>query len=148
MMNRRQMIKSGAGSLLVTALPFSAIASEEDVQTAMTEIFGDRRPIEGGVTLTLPPIAENGYSVPLDVNVDSPMTEDDYIRQIVILSPRNPIPVLARFYLTPASGLARASTRIRMAGTQRILAVAERSDGQLVSGGAETVVTLAACVIL
>lgn len=148
MMNRRQMLRGSAIAITATSLPLRAFATEDDVQAAIKDIFGDRTIKEGRVTLDLPPIAENGYSVPLKATVDSPMTETDYVRQIAIFAPRNPIPVLAQFHLTPASGLATVATRIRMGGTQKILAVAEMSDGTLWSGSDETVVTLAACVVL
>lgn len=148
MINRRQLLQSGAVSIAASALPLSAFATEEDVQRAVKEMFGTGEITEGRVTLKLPPIAENGYSVPLNVQVDSPMRADDHVRRIGIFAPRNPIPVLAQFHLSPRSGKAEVATRIRMGGTQKILAVAEMSDGSLWSGSDETVVTLAACVVL
>lgn len=136
------------GVVFVSALPIKASASEADLIAARTKLFGNRPITEGRVTLELPPIAENGHSVPLRVEVDSPMTETDYVKQIAILSPRNPLPLIGQFHLTPQSGRALVSTRIRMSGTQAIQAVAEMSDGSLWSGSMETVVTLAACVVL
>ena len=136
------------GVVFVSALPIRANASEADLIAARTKLFGSRPITEGRVTLELPPIAENGHSVPLKVEVDSPMTETDYVKQIAILSPRNPLPLIGQFHLTPQSGRALVSTRIRMSGTQAIQAVAEMSDGSLWSGSMETVVTLAACVVL
>ncbi len=103
---------------------------------------------EGRVNFSLPPIAENGYSVSLDVEVESPMTEEDHVRRIMILSERNPVPTLAQFHLGPRAGIAKVSTKIRLAGTQTVLAIAEMSDGSLWSGTAATVVTLAACVVM
>lgn len=137
-----------SGVVFVSALPMRAAASEVDLIAARTKLFGNRPITEGRVTLELPPIAENGHSVPLKVEVDSPMTEADYVKQIAILSPRNPLPLIGQFHLTPQSGRALVSTRIRMSGTQAIQAVAEMSDGSLWSGSMETVVTLAACVVL
>jgi len=137
-----------SGVVFVSALPMRAAASEVDLIAARTKLFGNRTITEGRVTLELPPIAENGHSVPLKVEVDSPMTEADYVKQIAILSPRNPLPLIGQFHLTPQSGRALVSTRIRMSGTQAIQAVAEMSDGSLWSGSMETVVTLAACVVL
>ena len=115
---------------------------------ARADLFGDRGVQEGRVTGKLPPIAENGHSVPITVSVDSPLTQDNYVKRVVILSPRNPLPVIAQHHLTPLSGKAVVSSRIRMSGTQAIQAVAETSDGSLWSGSMETVVTLAACVVL
>ncbi|MEL6664687.1 MAG: thiosulfate oxidation carrier protein SoxY [Pseudomonadota bacterium] len=145
---RRQILTAGGGAVLISSLPLSALADEADLLRARTDLFGDRAIQEGRVTVKLPPIAENGHSVPLSVSVDSPMTEDDYVKQIAILSPRNPLPLIGQFHLTPLSGKAEISTRIRMSGTQAIQAVAEMSDGSLWLGSMETVVTLAACVVL
>lgn len=147
-MNRRQMIGAGAGLALVSALPLSAAADTDDLAAARRDLFGDRPLNEGRVSLKLPPIAENGFSVPVTVEVDSPMTAEDHVRRIAILSPRNPVATLIVFNLTPASGLARAESRVRLAGTQTVQAIAEMSDGTLWSAGREVVVTLAACVVL
>ncbi|MCR9269718.1 MAG: thiosulfate oxidation carrier protein SoxY [Hyphomonadaceae bacterium] len=147
-LDRRRFLAGSGSAVLITSLPQMSHASEADLLRARTELFGDRTIQEGRVTVTLPPIAENGHSVPLTVAVDSPMTETDYVRQIVILSPRNPLPLIGQFHLTPRSGKALVSTRIRMSGTQAIQAIAEMNDGSLYSGSMETVVTLAACVVL
>jgi len=147
-LDRRALLTGFGGAVFVSALPLRASATQADLIEARKRLFGDRPVQEGRVTVKLPPIAENGYSVPLTVTVDSPMEQQDYVRKIAILSPRNPLPQIAEFHLTPRSGIAQVSTRIRMSGTQSIQAVAEMSDGSLWSGSMETVVTLAACVIL
>lgn len=147
-LNRRMLLLSAGGAIAITANPLVTFAAQEDLELARRGLFGERPVTEGRVTVKLPPIAENGYSVPLTAAVDSPMTSDDYVKQIAILSPRNPLPNIAQFHLTPRSGKAIVSTRIRMSGTQSIQAIAEMSDGSLWSGSMETVVTLAACVIL
>lgn len=147
-LNRRTLLFSAGGAIAITSAPLTAFAAQEDVERARRDLFGERPVTEGRVTVKLPPIAENGYSVPLTVSVDSPMTSEDYVKRIAILSPRNPLPQIAQFYFTPRSGKAIVSTRIRMSGTQSIQAIAEMSDGSLWSGSMETVVTLAACVVL
>ena len=147
-LDRRQLLAGAGGLVTISTMPLRAFAAQEDVVRARRELFGDRPIQEGRVTVKLPPIAENGFSVALDVSVDSPMTSDDYVKQVAILSPRNPLPVIGQFYFTPQSGRAAVSTRIRMSGTQAIQAVAEMSDGSLWTGSMETVVTLAACVVL
>ncbi|MEL7031566.1 MAG: thiosulfate oxidation carrier protein SoxY [Pseudomonadota bacterium] len=147
-LDRRQLLAGAGGLVTISTMPLRAFAAQEDVVRARRELFGDRPIQEGRVTVKLPPIAENGFSVALDVSVDSPMTSDDYVKQVAILSPRNPLPVIGQFYFTPQSGRASVSTRIRMSGTQAIQAVAEMSDGSLWTGSMETVVTLAACVVL
>lgn len=146
--DRRALLSSGAGAVLVSLVAGRANAAPEDVLAAQRELFGDRPILEGRVGLKLPPIAENGFSVPLTVNVESRMTDADHVTRIAVFSPRNPLPNVAQFTLGPRAGLASVSTRIRMGGTQAILAVAEMNDGTLWSGSAETVVTLAACVVL
>lgn len=128
-------------------IPRVAAATEDEMNEAISGMFGDRVITEGRVSVDLPPIAENGFSVPIDISVDSPMTEDDYVKQIVVFSPRNPLPVLAQYHLTPMSGRADVSARIRLGGTQSIRVIAEMNDGTLWSGAKQTLVTLAACVI-
>ena len=143
---RRFVIVAGAAASLSLFAP-PASGETEDVDAAVREFFGDRKVQEGRVSLKLPPIAENGNSVQLSVSVDSPMTGKDHVRQIAIFSPRNPIPLIGRFKLGPHSGRAAVSTRVRLAGTQSLLAVAEMSDGSLWTGRGSTYVTLAACII-
>lgn len=147
-LNRRSLLLGASGAVSIAAFPLQAIADQADLEQARRELFGDRPIREGRVTVKLPPIAENGYSVPLSVTVDSPMTADDYVERVAILSPRNPLPNIAQFHFTPRSGKAFVSTRIRMSGTQSIQAIAEMNDGSLWSGSMQTVVTLAACVVL
>jgi sulfur-oxidizing protein SoxY len=100
----------------------------------------------GRVTVDTPRLADNGHSVPLSVSVDSPMTAADHVRSITLLSERNPRPVMATFHLGPASGRAQVSTRVRLNGSQRVLAVAQLSDGSYWSGEAEVEVTESACL--
>lgn len=146
--DRRTLLSAGTGAVFVSLISGHANAAPEDVLAAQRKLFGDRPIREGRVSLKLPPIAENGFSVPLTVNVESPMTDADHVTRIAVFSPRNPLPNVAQFTLGPRAGLASVSTRIRLGGTQAILAVAEMNDGTLWSGSAETVVTLAACVVL
>ena len=147
--NRRTLLRLGAASTLSIAVtPLRAFADSDTMQAAIQDVFGDR-PIEHhSVSLKLPPIAENGYSVPVTVSVDSPMTDADHITRIALFSPRNPLSLISQYHLSPLSGKAEVSSRIRLAGTQTITAIAETNDGRLLSGSVETVVTLAACVVL
>lgn len=144
----RRTILTGAGAgAFALAMPFPALGETEDADRAIRDLFGDGELNEGRVTVKVPPIAENGNSVSISVSVDSPMTDADHVKRIAIISPRNPIATVANFELGPRAGKAAVSTRIRMAGTQRIRAVAEMSDGSLWVGSASTVVTLAACIV-
>ena len=136
-----------ASGLLSTAAA-DAEAGRQQVEQAITDFFGEERRVQSGrVAVSVPAISENGYSVPLSVAVDSPMKADDYVRRVLVVSASNPLPVIASFDLGPRAGLAKMSTRIRLADSQRIYAIAEMQDGSLWSGYAYSVVTLAACVI-
>jgi sulfur-oxidizing protein SoxY len=124
----------------------TAEATPETAAAAMTAILGDARPREGKVMLEVPPLAENGNSVPLMVSVESPMTAADHVRSIHIFAEENPLPNVAHFYLGPRAGRAQVSTRIRLFKSQHIVAVAALSDGSFWSAKAEIVITLAACI--
>ncbi len=101
---------------------------------------------DGKVKLDIPQIAENGNSVPLKVVVDSPMTERDHVKSITLLSEKNPRPVIARFFFGPRAGRAEINTRIRLAASQWVLAIAESSDGNFWSASAPILVSMAACI--
>ena len=100
----------------------------------------------GRVTLTMAPLAENGNSVPVRIVVDSPMSESDHVRTIALISSRNPEPNMARFHLGPRAGRADIATRVRLAGSQRVMAVAECSDGSYWLDSKDIVVTVSACL--
>lgn len=123
----------------------SAFATPEKATEMMTKLLGGATPKEGRVTLTMPQIAENGNTVPLTVSVESPMTDKDYVKAVHILADGNPEPAVASFGFTPASGKAEVSTRMRMAKTQNILAVAEMSDGSAWMTKTEVKVTIGGC---
>ena len=144
---RRAVLASTGILSIASVLAPLALATPEDADEAVRDIFGGRPINPGKVTVTLPPIAENGNSVSIRISVDSPMTEADHVKQIVVLSPRNPIATIARFHLGSHAGRAEISTRVRMAGTQTLRVVAEMNDGTLWSGTGSTYVTLAACII-
>jgi sulfur-oxidizing protein SoxY len=100
----------------------------------------------GRVQVVLPLLADNGNSVSLKVTVESPMTAADHVKAIALVSSRNPEPNMARFFLGPRAGRAEVSTRVRLAGSQRVMAVAEMSDGTFWVGSRDIVVTHSACV--
>ena len=148
MSTRRRFISLVAG-LAAAPLPPSraARAQETDPFTPLLlRITGGGTVRPGRVTVDTPRLADNGHSVPLTVRVDSPMTVADHVVSITLLSGRNPRPVMATFHLGPASGRAQVATRVRLAGTQRVLAVARFSDGSWWSGEAEVEVTESACL--
>ena len=100
----------------------------------------------GRVTLELPILADNGNSVPMKVTVQSPMTGADHVKTIQLLSERNPETQMAVFHLGPRAGVAEVASRVRLAGSQRVVALAEMSDGTYWMGTADVVVTLSACL--
>jgi sulfur-oxidizing protein SoxY len=147
LISRRTLLRQlGAAGLLLALWPFGARATPEDVQQAIRQRIGEREPQLGGMTLTLPKIAETGNSVPLTVTVDSPMTSEDYVLRIHVFVPGNPEPVASTYHLGIRAGKAQISTQIRLARTQTVLALAEMSDGAVRSDAASIVVTLGACV--
>ena len=99
----------------------------------------------GRVKLELPSIVENGNAVPLTVSIESPMTEADHVDSVHIFNQKNPQPYVAAFHLRPRAGTARVSTRIRLADSQRVVAIARLNDGSFWSDSADVIVTLAAC---
>ena len=107
---------------------------------------GDALPRPGRIELDIAPLVENGNAVPITVRVDSPMSAADHVREIVVFNERNPQPEVLRCSLTPASGRAEVSARIRLATTQHLVALARMSDGSVWQHTVEVIVTLAACL--
>lgn len=123
----------------------SAFASVEEVAAVIKTFAGDVEVGTGTITLTAPEIAENGNSVPIAVSVESPMTEDDYVVSVMILAEDNPNPEVATFNFSPASGAATASTRMRLARTQNVIAVAKMSSGAVFTDTRNVKVTIGGC---
>ncbi|GGJ11052.1 thiosulfate oxidation carrier protein SoxY [Neoroseomonas lacus] len=143
---RRGMLALAAGGVAISLLPLPASAQlAAPTQAAVDRIRGNRTLEEGRVTLRLPPIAENGNTVPLTVSVESPMTAADHVKTIHVFADKNPTPDIAVFHLTPALGRASADTRIRLGQTQDVVAIAEMSDGKLFMTRAEVKVTIGGC---
>jgi sulfur-oxidizing protein SoxY len=118
------------GNILVASLSFGASVDAQAEDSELIRRLTQRMPIESPrVRLEMPPVFANGYTVPLTLEVDSPMTQRDYVRLVHVLAPRNPIILVGSFEFTPQSGRARVSTRVRLAEPQNVLAAAEMSDG-------------------
>jgi sulfur-oxidizing protein SoxY len=143
-MERRQLLFAGAAWCAVSTRP--AVAASEDLQTAMREFTGGETPRQGRVRLDVAPLVENGNTVPLSVSAESPMTAADHVSAIAIFNERNPQRDVAIFHLTPRSGRASVSTRIRLANSQTLVAVARMSDGSYWSTSVYVIVTLAGCI--
>jgi len=123
-----------------------AAATPVAMQEAIQKVVGSARVTPGKVKLDLPPLVENGNTVPLGVSVDSPMTEADHVRAIHVFTEKNPQPNVVSFHLGPRAGRARVATRIRLANSQTVVAICELSNGAFWSDSADVVVTLAACL--
>ena len=144
----RRIQKLGFIALGSWFTPFFVFAKKEDADEAIKKITGGASIKEGRVTLVIPPLVENGNLVVLKVSVDSPMTANNYVKVIHVVAEGNPYPNIFAAYLSPRSGTANITTRVRLADSQRIWAIAQMSDGSFWSGSAETLVTLSACTEL
>jgi sulfur-oxidizing protein SoxY len=149
-LSRREALLLAAGATMVAAggivlTGSRANADAKMIDEALVKLIGDTKPVDGKITLDLPQIAENGNTVPIGVSVDSPMTADNYVKAVHLFADGNPTPAVASLYFTPMSGKAEASTRMRMAGTQNVVAVAEMSDGKVFRASQEVKVTIGGC---
>jgi len=141
---RRLVLFTAAGLGLAPFAP-PAAATPAAMDEAIRMLVGKATVERGRVKLELPPIVENGNTVPLTVTVDSPMSETDHVTDIHVFNEKNPQPYVAAFDLGPRAGKAVVSTRIRLADSQQVTAIARLSDGSLWSDSADVIVTLAAC---
>jgi len=141
---RRRLFLGGTAA--VTLLPFTAEATPEALADAMKEVTGGASLRAGKVTLDIPPIVENGNTVPVTVAVESPMTSDDFVKAIHVFNEKNPQPHVFNAWLSPTNGKAVVGTRIKLADTQKIVAIAETSKGEFWSASAEVIITIAACI--
>jgi len=143
---RRAFLATASGGLAALAFaPAAALADAKMVADEIAKLYGDKPIKEGRIKLDLPSIAENGLVVPLTFEVESPMTEADYVKAIHIFADGNPNPHVAAFMFTPLAPKAAASIRIRLAKTQNIVAVAEMSNGDLYKATKEVKVTIGGC---
>ena len=144
-MNSRRTFLAGAA--VITVLPFaSARATPEAMAAAIKEVTGGATPRSGRVTLDIPPLVENGNTVPLTVTVESPMTEGDFVKAIHVFNEKNPQPHVFNAWLSPRNGKAVVGTRIKLADAQKVVAIAQTSKGEFFSASADVIVTIAACI--
>ncbi len=142
---RREFLSlaGGAAALAVTLRP--AEATPATLAAAIRQVVGDAQVKTGKVKLDIPPLVENGNTVPMTVSVASPMAPEDHVKSIHVFNEKNPQPNIGNFYLSPQAGRAQVSTRIRLADSQKVVAIAKLSDGTFWSASVDVVVTLAAC---
>ncbi len=147
--SRRTALELTGGGILTAIFAGSFVAGAnadaKGLAEAIKKAVGDGKLSEGKITLELPEIAENGSTVPISFSVESPMTDSDYVKTVHLFAEKNPVADVASIHFTPASGEAKAATRIRLAGTQNIVAVAEMSDGSLYTTKRLVKVTIGGC---
>lgn len=144
--NRRQAFALGGGFVMLSLMPMAADAEVSNDAAKWIEKFtGGKPPVKGKIALDLPEIAENGNTVPLSLTVESPMTAESYVKDVMILADGNPNAGVATLTFTPLSGKAEASVRIRLAATQNVVAIARMSDGSLFTEQKTVKVTIGGC---
>jgi sulfur-oxidizing protein SoxY len=146
--DRRTFLLGAAA--LSTAVAFAggsalAQAKPETWEEMVKRLVGDAKQSEAKITLEMPEIAENGNTVPFSVMVDSPMTEQDYVKTVYVISTGNPQADVATYHFTPASGKASISSRMRLAKTQDVISIAQLSDGKVLQSKKTVKVTIGGC---
>jgi sulfur-oxidizing protein SoxY len=151
MTTRRRFLILAGGALASAAAEAQLPANIEALRKAalrdaVRKVTGDAQVRPGRVKLDVPPLIDNGNTVPLSVEVESPMTGADHVKAIHVFTEKNPQPYVITARLGPRAGRARISTRARIADTGTVLAIAEMSDGSFWSDSVNVVVTLSACL--
>jgi sulfur-oxidizing protein SoxY len=145
-LDRRQFTLGVAAGVATISLPIGASQAQEPAwEQAVRKIVGEAKPTEGKLILELPEIAENGNTVPFTISLDSPMTEKDHVKALHLLATANPQPGVATFRLSPISGKAVVSSRMRLARTQDVIGIAELSDGRFLMVKRPVKVTIGGC---
>ena len=146
---RRRFLAIAGGAAVAGAVPVLTIRPAEATSTTLAAairiVVGESPVHIGKVKLDIPPLVENGNTVPMTVSVASPMTAGDHVRSIHVFNEKNPQPNICNFILGPRAGRAEVSTRIRLADSQKITAIAHLADGSFWSVSVDIIVTLAAC---
>jgi sulfur-oxidizing protein SoxY len=142
---RETLALAAIASLAAFLAPKMALADEPAVAAEIKKLYGDKKFDDSKIKLDVPEIAENGLVVPVNVEVESPMTEQDYVKAVHVFADGNPAPGVVSYRFTPACGKAAASTRVRLAQTENIICIAEMSNGSLHMTKANVKVTIGGC---
>jgi sulfur-oxidizing protein SoxY len=146
---RRRFLSLAGSAAVAGTIPIVTLRSLQAtpamLASAIRDVVGSAEIRTGKVKLDIPPLVENGNTVPMTVSLASPMTAEDHVKSIHVFNEKNPQPNVGNFYLGPKCGRAQVSTRIRLADSQKVVAIAHLSDGSFWSATVEIVVTLAAC---
>ena len=143
--SRREMLKAALSAAALIVASRCAVAEPADVEAELKKLFGGKPLGEGKIKLDIPQIAENGLVVPINFEVESPMTPESYVKSFHVFADGNPNPQVFTYHFTPESGRAAGSNRIRLARTENVIVVAEMSDGTLYSAKSEVKVTIGGC---
>ncbi len=147
-LHRRGLVAIALGSIVAAAWSGwaeLAFAAKNDADELIKKFTGGKPATEGRVRLDLPEIAENGAAVPMTVSVESPMTEQSYVRDVLVVADGNPRGGIATFHFSPASGIAEVNTRIRLAETENVIAIAKMNDGSVFKASKQVKVTIGGC---
>jgi len=142
---RETLAMAAIAGLAAILAPRLSLADEQAVAAEIKKLYGDKKFESGKIKLDVPEIAENGLVVPINVDVESPMTDKDYVKAVHVFADGNPLPGVVTYKFTPACGKASASTRMRLAQTQNIVCIAEMSNGNLHMAKAAVKVTIGGC---
>jgi sulfur-oxidizing protein SoxY len=149
----RRDVLLGAGAAVLVAAALRAVpearAGKRSAQfdASLKALLGDAEPVSSGIELDLPDAVENGDYVPLSISVESPMTEESHVKAIHLLSTANPRADAASYHFTLLSGKARVTSRMRLAMTQEVIAIAEMSDGKFLMSARNVDVKIGGCGI-
>jgi sulfur-oxidizing protein SoxY len=141
---RHFLTATGAAACAIVA--GTARATPETAAAAIKEVLGSAAPQKGRVKLDLPVLIENGNTVAMTVSVDAPLTGPERVQSLHVFAEGNPLPNVANFHFGPRAGAARVSTRIRLATSQTVVAIARLADGSCWTDSIELMVVLAACL--
>jgi sulfur-oxidizing protein SoxY len=142
---RRYLSALGLLGISSWIVPSLTMAKKPEAMEAIAKIVGSNTIRDGRVKLVIPPLVESGNLVVLKLSIQSPMTANDYVKAVHVVAEANPSPNMFTAYFTPRSGRAELTTRVRLADSQRVWAIAQMSDGSFWQGYADTLVTLSAC---
>ena len=146
-MKRRTFIASSAAIMTtVMVRPVAALAQRSVLTTLVNQYAAGGAVREGRVKFDIAPLVDNGNTVPIEITVDSPMTNDQHVVGIAVFNEKNPQNDVAQFTLTPLSGRARVATRMRLAVTQQLVAVAKMNDGSCWTHTVDVLVTVSSCI--
>lgn len=137
---------AGCAGIALALVPAPAAATPASMREAIRNVVGEAPLKQGRLKIDVPPLIENGNAVPLTIACESPMTAEDHVKAIHVFTERNPQPNVVSIQLGARAGRATVSTRIRLADSQKLIAIAQMSDGSFWSEEVDVVVTLAACL--